>query len=315
MTENTIFPSREIFEEKLYDIFKKNSLDKYLDTDKADKLYKLAYTLVETNKSLNLTAVTDADGIILKHFADSLIATDEFPEGASVIDVGCGGGFPTFPLAIVRPDLKITALDSTEKKINFVAKTAKELSLDNITAISDRAEDLGKGKLREMRELLADLGIEVLSQREAGFDIEVEETGTTFKENAVIKAEYIAYKTNKIVIADDSGLCVHALNDFPGIYSARFMEDKPYSEKHKEINKRLESHEDKSAHYTCAIAFVDPSKKICEVFEGKCFGTIINPIEGPHGFGYDPIFVPNGKNQPFSLIPEEEKNKISQEQS
>ena len=135
--------------------------------------------------------------------------------------------------------------------------------------------------------------------------------GTTFKENAVIKAEYIAAKTNKIVIADDSGICVHALNDFPGIYSARFMEDRPYSEKHKEINLRLENKEDRSAHYTCAIAFVDPINKVCEVFEGKCFGKIINPIEGPYGFGYDPIFVPNGKNEPFSLITEEEKNRIS----
>lgn len=151
MTEQNItFPSREIFEEKLYDIFKKNSLDKYLDSDKADKFYRLALTLAETNKSLNLTAVTDADGIILKHFADSLIAVEDFPEGASVIDVGCGGGFPTFPLAIVRPDLKITALDSTEKKINFVARTAGELGLGNITAISDRAEALGKGKFREI---------------------------------------------------------------------------------------------------------------------------------------------------------------------
>ena len=93
--------------------------------------------------------MTDAEGIILKHFADSLIAVDLFPRGASVIDGGCGGGFPTFPLAIVRPDLKITALDSTEKKINFVAATAKELGLYNIRAISDRAEDLGRGELRE----------------------------------------------------------------------------------------------------------------------------------------------------------------------
>ena len=116
---------------------------------KAELFYRLAITLTETNKSLNLTAVTDADGVILKHFADSLIAVDELPEGARVIDVGCGGGFPTFPLAIVRPDLKITALDSTEKKINFVSRTAKELGLDNITPISDRDEALGRGEMRE----------------------------------------------------------------------------------------------------------------------------------------------------------------------
>ena len=147
--QNNGFPSRDIFEEKLYDIFRKNSLDECLDEKKAELFYRLAVTLTETNKSLNLTAVTDADGVILKHFADSLIAVKHFPEGAKVIDVGCGGGFPTFPLAIVRPDLKITALDSTEKKINFVRQTARELGLDNITAISDRAEALGRGEMRE----------------------------------------------------------------------------------------------------------------------------------------------------------------------
>ena len=150
MTDNnTAFPSKDIFVEKLYSIFKQNSLDGYLDEKKADLFYRLAVTLTETNKSLNLTAVTDADGVILKHFADSLIAVGDFPEGAKIIDVGCGGGYPTFPLAIVRPDLSITALDSTEKKINFVRSTAKELGLDNITAISDRAEALGRGALRE----------------------------------------------------------------------------------------------------------------------------------------------------------------------
>ena len=147
--QNNTFPSKEIFEEKLYSIFKQNSLDKYLDEKKAELFYRLAVILTETNKSLNLTAVTDADGIILKHFADSLIAVESFPSGAKVIDVGCGGGYPTFPLSIVRPDLKITALDSTEKKINFVRSTAKELGLDNIDAISDRAEALGRGELRE----------------------------------------------------------------------------------------------------------------------------------------------------------------------
>ena len=147
--QSTAFPSKEIFEEKLYHIFKQNSLDKYLDAEKAELFYRLAVTLTETNKSLNLTAVTDADGVILKHFADSLIALEEIPEGAKVIDVGCGGGFPTFPMAIARPDLNITALDSTEKKINFVRATAKELGLDNINAISDRAEALGRGAKRE----------------------------------------------------------------------------------------------------------------------------------------------------------------------
>lgn len=150
MTEQTMtFPEKEIFTEKLCGIFRENRLDKYLDENKAELFYRLAVILVETNKSLNLTAVTDPDGVILKHFADSLVGADELSKGAEIIDVGCGGGFPTFPLAIARPDLKITALDSTEKKINFVSKTAKELGLENINAISGRAEELGQGRLRE----------------------------------------------------------------------------------------------------------------------------------------------------------------------
>lgn len=147
--QNITFPTKEIFVEKLYDIFGKNSLDKYLDENKAELFYRLAVILVETNKNLNLTAVTDPEGIILRHFADSLVGADELSENGRIIDVGCGGGFPTFPLAIVRPDLEITAIDSTEKKIHFVSSTAKELGLGNITAISGRAEELGQGKLRE----------------------------------------------------------------------------------------------------------------------------------------------------------------------
>lgn len=137
------------FSERLRSVFEKNSLIKYLDEERARLFYDFADILLETNKSMNLTAVKDDDGVILKHLADSLIVADHIPEGASVIDVGCGAGFPTFPLAIARPDLKITSLDSTEKKINFVRSTAEKLGLDNVTAISGRAEDLARGEMRE----------------------------------------------------------------------------------------------------------------------------------------------------------------------
>ncbi|MBQ8333260.1 MAG: 16S rRNA (guanine(527)-N(7))-methyltransferase RsmG [Clostridia bacterium] len=137
------------FKEKLYKVFELNSLSKYLDEEKAKLFYDFADLLLETNKSMNLTAVKDDDGVILKHLADSLIVADHIPNGARVIDVGCGAGFPTFPLAIARPDLKITSLDSTEKKINFVRSTATALGLANITAISGRAEALSRGELRE----------------------------------------------------------------------------------------------------------------------------------------------------------------------
>ena len=89
------------------------------------------------------------------------------------------------------------------------------------------------------------------------------------------------------------------------------MEGESYVLKNKAINDMLKEHNDKSAHYTCAIAFVNNQEGIEKVFEGKVFGTIIEAIEGPHGFGYDPIFIPNGFNEPFSLILDEVKNDIS----
>ena len=168
-----------------------------------------------------------------------------------------------------------------------------------------------KDKVREYNELFKDYPITVTSLKDENIVLDVEETGTTFLENALIKAHYIASKTNKMVIADDSGICVHALNDFPGIYSARFMEGQPYSLKNKAINEMLEEHVDKTAHYTCAIALVSEKENIEKTFEGKCFGKVISPLEGPHGFGYDPIFVPDGEDKPFSLISDEKKNEIS----
>ena len=168
-----------------------------------------------------------------------------------------------------------------------------------------------KNKVKEYNELFKGYPITVTSLKDENIVLDVEENGTTFLENSLIKARYIASKTNKIVIADDSGICVHALNDFPGIYSARFMEGQSYSLKNKAINEMLEEHVDRTAHYTCAIALVNKQENIEKTFEGKCFGKIISPIEGPHGFGYDPIFVPNGEDKPFSLIPEEKKNEIS----
>ena len=166
-------------------------------------------------------------------------------------------------------------------------------------------------KLREYKKLFEGLPIKVTTIKNEGLTLDVEETGTTFEENALIKANYIANKTEKIVISDDSGICVHALNDFPGIYSARFMEGHDYKERNLKLNEMLEEHADKTAHYTCVIVFVSKHEGICKSFVGECYGKIVNPIEGPYGFGYDPIFVPNGEDKPFSLITDENKNKIS----
>ena len=168
-----------------------------------------------------------------------------------------------------------------------------------------------KNKLREYKELFKNLPIKVTSIVEEGLELDVEETGSTFEENSLIKANYIASKTDKIVIADDSGLCVHALDNFPGIFSARFMKECSYSERNLKINEMLNNYEDKSAHFTCAIVLVNKKENIQKIFMGKCEGVIVSPVEGPHGFGYDPIFVPEGEDKPFSLISDEKKNEIS----
>ncbi len=139
----------EEFTERLRKVFAENGLSGYLDEKSSRLFFDFTDILLSTNEHLNLTAVRDEDGVILKHLADSLIVAEHIRDGASVIDVGCGGGFPTFPLAIARPDLTVTALDSTEKKIRFVASTAKELGLSNIIPISGRAEDFAKAELRE----------------------------------------------------------------------------------------------------------------------------------------------------------------------
>lgn len=132
------------------EIFEKNSYGELLNQERIQKLYELTVRMLEVNKSMNLTAIKDEGGIILRHYADSLAVSEYIPEGSTVIDVGCGAGFPALPLAIFRPDLKITALDSTAKRINYVAETAAMLGLDNVTAVAARAEDYGNdAKYRE----------------------------------------------------------------------------------------------------------------------------------------------------------------------
>ena len=118
--------------------------------EQAAQLYDLTVRMLEVNQTMNLTAITDEKAIILRHYADSLTISRYIPENARVIDVGCGAGFPTLPLAIFRPDLQITALDGTAKRIRYVEETAKMLSLPNVTAIAGRAEEYAqKSEYRE----------------------------------------------------------------------------------------------------------------------------------------------------------------------
>lgn len=136
--------NKQDFTSKLSKIFSANGLSSYLSLERMEKFYTLTVRMLEENEKYNLTAITDPDKIILNHYADCVAMASKLKKGASIIDVGCGAGFPSLPLAIVRPDLKILAVDSTAKRINYVSETARMLGLDNLTAVVMRAEDGGK---------------------------------------------------------------------------------------------------------------------------------------------------------------------------
>lgn len=170
------------------------------------------------------------------------------------------------------------------------------------------------GKLREVKVILADLHMEVLSMKEAGVAAEAEETGTTFVENAIIKAQDIAARVpDAIVMSDDSGLVVDALNGEPGIYSARYLgEDTPYSIKNANIISRLEGVpvEERTARFVCAIAAVLPDGTVLTAQE-TIEGYIGYEERGDGGFGYDPIFMVPEYGRSTAELSAEEKNAIS----
>ena len=144
----------EINEKSFYSVLTKtfgdNGMSSLLNKDICEKFYRLTVRMLEENEKYNLTAITEPSKIILNHYADCAVLAKRLKKGASVIDVGCGAGFPTLPVAILRPDLKILAMDSTAKRINYVSETAEMLGLANVTAIAMRAEDGGaKPEYRE----------------------------------------------------------------------------------------------------------------------------------------------------------------------
>ena len=170
-----------------------------------------------------------------------------------------------------------------------------------------------EGKMREVRMILGDLGAEILSLKEAGIQAEVEENGTTFEENAVIKAKEIMEKTGALVLADDSGLEVDALNGEPGIYSARYMgHETSYHIKNKNLIERLEGKtgEERSARFVCAIAACFPDGRVLTT-RGTMEGQIGYEEKGENGFGYDPIFYLPEYQCYSGELPLEEKNKLS----
>lgn len=169
-----------------------------------------------------------------------------------------------------------------------------------------------EGKMKEIRMILADLGMEILSMKEAGAEPEIEENGTTFAENAQIKAAAVWNCTGDIVLADDSGLVVDYLNGEPGVYSARYMEGSSYEIKNQTIIDRLREakEEERTARFVCAIAAVLPDGKVIHT-EGKVEGMIAHKPAGTGGFGYDPIFYLPEYGKTSAEIPLEKKNEIS----
>ena len=170
-----------------------------------------------------------------------------------------------------------------------------------------------ENKMIEIRMILEDLGIEILSQREAGITADVIEDGATFEENAMIKAREIAKYTDAIVLADDSGLEIDYLNKEPGIYSARYMgENTSYDIKNQALLDRLDGvpDEKRTARFVCAIAAVFPDGTE-EVVRGTMEGIIRHEIIGENGFGYDPIFFLPEYHCTSAQLPPEKKNELS----
>lgn len=170
-----------------------------------------------------------------------------------------------------------------------------------------------EGKMKEIRLIMADSGYEIVSLKEAGIKADIEENGTTFEENAAIKAETIAKLTGEPAMADDSGLEVDYLDKAPGIYSARFLgEDTGYDVKNTYILDKLKNvpQEKRIARFVCAIAFAEPDGKTI-IKRATIEGYIGYESKGQNGFGYDPIFMVPEFNKTTAELSLGEKNKIS----
>lgn len=169
------------------------------------------------------------------------------------------------------------------------------------------------GKIKEISMIMADAGMEVISMKDAGISIDIEENGTTYEENAMIKARAVAAHTDAIVLADDSGLEIDYLNKEPGVYSARYMgEETSYRIKNANLIQRLEGvpDEKRSARFVCAIAAVLPDGREITT-RATIEGRIGYEEKGENGFGFDPIFYVPEFGKTTAELSEEEKNQVS----
>ena len=170
-----------------------------------------------------------------------------------------------------------------------------------------------QGKMREIRKILGDMGVEIQSMKEAGIELDIVEDGSTFEENAVIKAQAVAEHSAGIVLADDSGLEHDYLGREPGIYSARYLgEDTSYRIKNQNLIERLEGvpEAERTARFVCAIAAVMPDGEVLTT-QGVIEGIISHEEKGTNGFGYDPIFYVPEYQCTTAQLSDEQKNEIS----
>ena len=170
------------------------------------------------------------------------------------------------------------------------------------------------GKVRELADLLSSAPVRLLNLRDLGITRDVEEAGSTFIENANLKAAAYAHEAGMMTLADDSGLAIEALGGAPGVFSARYAG--PEADDVARIRKVLDELADvpnggRTARFVCAMSVADASGEILFTAEGVCEGQIITEPRGTGGFGYDPIFVPEGFNRSFGELPPEVKAEIS----
>ena len=168
-----------------------------------------------------------------------------------------------------------------------------------------------KGKIEEFEKMLTPYGVKIYSANDLNLP-DVEETGTTFAENAILKAETLAKICNKPCLADDSGLCVDALGGRPGVYSARYAPNRDFDKAMTMLIGELKESKsnDWSAHFACVLALKEPDEEV-KVFEGRVDGKIVEERKGENGFGFDPVFIPDGFDRTFAEMSSDEKKQIS----
>lgn len=165
-----------------------------------------------------------------------------------------------------------------------------------------------KGKLKEIQDLLPDFN--VVSYKELGFTEEIEETGSTFYENALIKAKTVSMALNLPALADDSGLCVDVLGGAPGVMSARYSETGKDKDNNEKLLKVMQGETNRKAKFVCCMVYYTPNGEIITA-SGETYGLIMDKTEGENGFGYDVLFYSTEINKCFGVASKEEKNAVS----